>query len=219
MFLPSGVYHPWGPPPVTLGTQNLYLFATGQRLIQRYLFPIYSFIYLLFIYSFGRCLRYRFPLHSITPNSRLSLMPIFTGVGVSINCGLYFQANQEKYQGNCLQYKFFNGVAQISLKILTIDTHEICKKYYATPLPPFQVSKAIRGYIMIREANLNQGFKSPSLKSPFLQSQLKETRAFCKMLISEGKREWRSYVFPRHLNQGPHNYLALIKNIYDIMYV
>ena len=46
MFLLGGVYHPWGPPPVTLGTQNLYLFATGQRLIQRYLFPIYSFIHL-----------------------------------------------------------------------------------------------------------------------------------------------------------------------------
>ena len=39
------------------------------------------------------------------------------------------------------------------------------------------------------------------------------------MLISKGKREWRSCVFPRHLNQGTHNYLALIKNIYDIMYV
>ena len=39
------------------------------------------------------------------------------------------------------------------------------------------------------------------------------------MLISKGKREWRSYVFPRHLNQGPHNYLALIKHIYDIRYV
>ena len=89
-----------------------------------------------FIYSFGRCLRSRFPLHSITPNSRLSLMPIFTGVGVSINCGLYFQANQEKYQGNCLWCKFFNWVSQISLKILTIDTHEICKKIMPPPFPP-----------------------------------------------------------------------------------
>ena len=70
-----------------------------------------------FIYLFARCLRYLFSspflYHSITPNSRLSLMPIFTGVGVSINCGLYFQANQEKYQGNCLWCKFFNGVSQI----------------------------------------------------------------------------------------------------------
>ena len=100
-----------------------------------------------FIYLFARCLRYLFSspflYHSIAPNSRLSLMPIFTGVGVSINCGLYFQANQEKYQGNCLWCKFFNGVSQISLKILTIHTHEICKKKLCHPPPPFQVSKAI----------------------------------------------------------------------------
>ena len=84
-----------------------------------------------FIYLFGRCLRYLVPspflYHSIAPNSRLSLMPIFTGV--SINYGLYFQANQEKYQGNCLWYQllFFIGVFKISSKILTIDSQTLMK--------------------------------------------------------------------------------------------
>ena len=80
---------------------------------------ILLFIY-LFIWTFPRISL--FPLHSITTNSRFSLMPILTGV--SINYGLYFQANQEKYQGNCLWYKllFFIGVFKISSKILTIDS-------------------------------------------------------------------------------------------------
>ena len=77
---------------------------------------ILLFIY-LFIWTFPRISL--FPLHSITTNSRFSLMPIFTGVGVSINCGLYFQANQEKYQGNCLNgigCNFLLGFSRLTWK-------------------------------------------------------------------------------------------------------
>ena len=40
MFLPRGLLRPLGTPPVTLGTQNLYLFARKQRLLSELFFYI-----------------------------------------------------------------------------------------------------------------------------------------------------------------------------------
>ena len=68
---------PWGP--------KTFIYLPRDKDLSK---DIYSPFILLFIYPFIWTLPRisLFPLHSITPNSRLSLMPIFTGV--SINCGL-----------------------------------------------------------------------------------------------------------------------------------
>ena len=74
MFLLRGLHRPLGL-TVTLGTQNLYLFARKQRLLWE------LSIFCIIIEN---------------QNCRLSLMPVFTTI--LVNYGLYLRTNQEKFQ-------------------------------------------------------------------------------------------------------------------------
>ena len=86
MFLPRGLLRPLGTPPVTPGTQNLYLFARKQRPLSE-----------LFFYII------------IKPKIAASAKQPSFFTTILVNHGLYFQPNQEKSRVDRFPAKYHSG--------------------------------------------------------------------------------------------------------------